>query len=108
MLDWRVDFQNLPAGSGPQWPTRGYAQAGDDDWAGYKYERAEILEFVRREKITGFAMIAGDRHSFQAGVLSPSLPPGRFEPVGVEFVVGSISAPGCAKGQSTTLQKTTR
>jgi alkaline phosphatase D len=105
MLDWRVDFQNLPPGSGPVWPTTGYAQAGDDDWAGYKYERAEILEFVRREKITGFLTIAGDRHSFQAGVLSPSLPPKRFEPVGVEFVVGSISAPGICEGLEYNIRK---
>ncbi len=98
MLDWRTNFQNLPEGLGPQWPSAGYAQLGDDDWAGYRYERAEILDFVRREKISGFATIAGDRHSFQAGVLSPSLPPKKFEPVGVEFVTGSISAPTICEG----------
>jgi hypothetical protein len=59
MLDWRVDSQNLPPGW-PQRPTTG-SQAGEDDWAGYKHERAEILEFVRREKITGFPAMAGDR-----------------------------------------------
>ena len=105
MLDWRTDFQNLPTEIGPKWPTTGYAQLGDDDWAGYRYERGEILEFVRREKITGFATIAGDRHSFQAGVLSPSLPPNRFEPVGVEFVTGSISAPGVCEGAEYNIAK---
>jgi alkaline phosphatase D len=105
MLDWRTDFQNLPEGIGPKWPTAGYAQLGDDDWAGYRHERAEILDFVRREKISGFATIAGDRHSFQAGVLSPSLPPKKFEPVGVEFVTGSISAPGIFEGLEYNLGK---
>jgi hypothetical protein len=40
------------------------------------------------------AALAGDRHAFTAGVLSTSLPPEPFEPLGVEFVRGSISAPG--------------
>jgi alkaline phosphatase D len=94
MLDWRTDFQNLPPDVGPRWPTTGYALLGDDDWSGYRAERAEILDVVRREHITGFASIAGDRHSFLAGVVSASLPPKRFEPVGAEFVTGSVSAPG--------------
>lgn len=38
-LDWRIDFQNLPEGVGPKWPTTGYALFGDDDWSGYRHER---------------------------------------------------------------------
>jgi hypothetical protein len=72
----------------------GYGQLGDDDWTGYRTERAEILEFIRTHGITGFVSLAGDRHAFQAGVLSRSLPPDEFVPVAVEFVTGSISAPG--------------
>jgi alkaline phosphatase D len=72
----------------------GYALFEDDDWSGYRAERAEILDFVRKERIGGFATLAGDRHAFTAGVLSISLPPTPFEPMGVEFVTGSISAPG--------------
>jgi alkaline phosphatase D len=94
MIDWRTDFHNLPAGIGPKWPTGGYALFEDDDWSGYRAERAEILEFVRKHSIAGFATLAGDRHAFTAGVLSISLPPRPFEPMGVEFVTGSISAPG--------------
>jgi alkaline phosphatase D len=94
MLDMRVDFQNLPKDIGPQWPGESYAQFGDDDWSGYLSERAEILEVIRREGITGVVSIAGDRHSFQAGVVSESLPPQRFEPAMAEFVTGSVSAPG--------------
>lgn len=38
--------------------------------------------------------VAGDRHSFWAGLASKGLPPKPFEPVGIAFVTGSISAPG--------------
>jgi len=94
MVDWRADLQNLPPGPGPRWPVAGYGLIGGGDWSSYRAERAEILDFVRREKLAGFASLAGDRHAFSAGRLSASLPPRPFEPVGVEFIVGSISAPG--------------
>jgi alkaline phosphatase D len=94
MLDWRADLQNLPADLGAKWPFAGYGLLGGDDWSGYRAERAEILELVRREKLAGFATLAGDRHAFAAGLLSAALPPGRFAPVGVEFITGSVSAPG--------------
>src|SRR5262249_50636261 len=29
LLDWRIDFQNLPEGHGPAWPDGGYAQLVD-------------------------------------------------------------------------------
>src|SRR5579872_156695 len=94
MLDWRTDFHRLPSGVGPKWPASGYAVFGDDDWSGYRAERTEILDFVRKESIGGFATLAGDRHAFTAGLLSTSLPPKRFDVAGVEFITGSISAPG--------------
>jgi alkaline phosphatase D len=94
MLDWRADCSNVPPETGAHWPATGYGQLGDDDWSGYRTERAEIFEFVRARGITGFVSLAGDRHSFQAGLLSRALPPKQFVPVGAEFVTGSISAPG--------------
>lgn len=94
MLDWRTDCSSVPPETGAHWPTTGYGQLGDDDWSGYRTERAEIFEFVRTRGITGFVSLAGDRHSFQAGLLSRALPPDEFVPVGAEFVTGSISAPG--------------
>lgn len=97
MLDWRIDFQNLPPELGFKWPTTGYGLLGDDDWSGYRAERREILDFVREHGIPGFATIAGDRHAFLAGTISTDLPPKPFHPVGAEFVVGSISAPGLAE-----------
>jgi alkaline phosphatase D len=93
-LDMRADPQNLPAGLAPPWPWQGYAGFGGGDWSTAYVERAEIYDFVRAHGITGFAIVAGDRHSFWAGVAAKALPPQPFVPVGVAFVTGSISAPG--------------
>ncbi|HEY6922111.1 MAG TPA: alkaline phosphatase D family protein, partial [Steroidobacteraceae bacterium] len=94
-LDFRADPKNLPEGLTTSWPGAGYAagfSAGDHSTA--YVERAEIYSFVRGEGITGFATVAGDRHSFWAGLAAESLPPKAFDPIGIAFVCGSISAPG--------------
>jgi alkaline phosphatase D len=93
-LDMRADPQNLPAGLTKQWPGAGFAGFGGGDFSSVYVERGEIYDFVREHGITGFATVAGDRHSFWAGLAAKSLPPKAFEPVGVAFVTGSISAPG--------------
>ena len=93
MLDWRTDFQNAPKEIGLEWPDAGYALFADGDWAGYRAERAEILKMLSQEKISGMVSLGGDRHSFFAGVVSPTLPPQEFKPVAAEFVTGSVSAP---------------
>jgi alkaline phosphatase D len=103
-LDRRTDPQNLPAGiAGSPWPGAGYASLGGGDWSGYATERAEIFDFVRAHGIAGFAIVAGDRHSFWAGRAAKALPPRPFEPVGVEFITGSISAPGMPEDLEHTL-----
>ncbi len=93
-LDFRADPQNLPPGLTRPWPGAGYAGFGGGDHGSAYVERAEIYDFVRDHGITGFATIAGDRHSFWAGLAANSLPPADFHPVGIAFVTGSISAPG--------------
>lgn len=98
MLDLRSDLHRLPPPARGAWPSDGYAIIADDDWSAYRTERNEILNAIEHEGITGVVTIAGDRHAFNAGVLSPTLPPEPFEPVAAEFVVGSISAPGIAEG----------
>jgi alkaline phosphatase D len=57
-------------------------------------ERAEIYDLVRDSKITGFAIVSGDRHTFWAGYAASELPPGKFEPVGLSFVGASLVSPG--------------
>jgi alkaline phosphatase D len=94
-LDMRADPQNLPEGTTKPWPWAGYASfAGSGDHSTAYVERGEIYDFVAAHGITGFATIAGDRHSFWAGLAAKSLPPQSFSPVGIAFVTGSISAPG--------------
>lgn len=68
-------------------------------------ERGEIYDFVAANGITGFATVAGDRHSFWAGLAAKSLPPKPFVPVGIAFVTGSISAPGIVEALEHALPK---
>jgi alkaline phosphatase D len=93
-LDFRADPQHLPPGLAARWPGAGYACFGGGDYGSAYLERAEIYDFVRSNGVTGFATVAGDRHSFWAGLAAKALPPQAFEPVGIAFVTGSISAPG--------------
>ena len=93
-LDFRADPQNLPPNLTKPWPGAGYAGFGGGDHSAAYVERAEIYNLVRDAGITGFATVAGDRHSFWAGLAAKSLPPDKFEPVGVAFITGSVSAPG--------------
>jgi alkaline phosphatase D len=104
-LDMRADPQNLPAGITTSWPWSGYAVFPFQDWSTAYVERGEIYDFVREHSITGFVTVAGDRHSFWAGLAAKSLPPRPFEPVGVAFVTGSISAPGVVEALEYGLSK---
>lgn len=105
-LDFRADLQNLPAGLTKPWIGAGYGDGGSGDMSGAYTERAEVYDFVRDKKITGFATVSGDRHSFWAGLSAKALPPRAFEPVGIAFITGSISAPGMAEGSEYSLPKT--
>lgn len=103
MIEWRIDFQNLPEGVGAKWPDVGYGTMGTDDWSGYRHERAEILDFIRKNAITGVAAVCGDRHAFEAGVVSDA--PESVAPTIAEFVTGSISAPGLFEGAEYSIAK---
>ena len=94
-LDMRTDPQNLPGGfAKTAWMGKGFGTFGGGDFSGAFAERAEIYDLVRDHKLSGFVTISGDRHSFWAGYAAPRLPPAGFDPVGLSFIVGSISAPG--------------
>jgi len=98
-LDMRTDPQNLPGDLRKKWPGEDYGGFGGGEPCTAYFERSEIYDVIAKEGITGFAAVAGDRHSFWAGVATKSLPPRGFEPVGIAFVTGSISAPGMAESQ---------
>src|SRR6476659_9984647 len=104
-IDERVDPQNLPAGLLPKpWPA-GYANNSPNDYGCAWAERSEIYDLVRDSKITGFAIVSGDRHSFWAGYATSQLPPGKFEPVGLSFVGASLTSPGPMEGNEHNLKK---
>jgi alkaline phosphatase D len=104
-LDMRADPQKLPPGITKPWPGAGYAGFAGGDHSTAYVERGEIYDFVGDHGITGFVTVAGDRHSFWAGLAAKSLPPQPFAPVGIAFVTGSISAPGIAEALEHTLAK---
>ncbi len=105
-LDWRADPQNLPAGLTKEpWPKNSYAALGGGDYGTAYAERAEIYQLVRDAKITGFAIVSGDRHSFWAGYAAADLPPGKFEPVGLSFVGASLASPGAMEAYEHNLPK---
>ena len=97
-LTGRTDPQNLSPAFADRWPAgAGY---GIMQGGGYQVEHAEIFDMVREEGITGFTVVAGDKHAFWAGYPSKTLPPLAFDPVGVEFVTGSISSQTFAEVQN--------
>jgi alkaline phosphatase D len=101
-LTGRTDPQNLPPEFADRWPKgAGYGVIN----GAYGVEHAEIFDMVRAEGITGLAIVAGDKHSFWAGYPSKTLPPRAFDPVGVEFITGSISAQGAAEVYELTYPK---
>ena len=105
-LDSRSDPQNLPPGLTKEtWPQGIYASMGTGDYGAAYHERAEIYDLVRGEKITGFAIVSGDRHSFWAGYATSELPPGKFDPVGLSFVGASLSSAGTMEAQEHTFPK---
>lgn len=105
-LDSRADPQNLPSGLAKQaWPANTFAALLGGDHSTAWMERAEIYQTVRDAKMTGFAIVSGDRHSFWAGYASAELPPGKFEPVGLSFIGASLCSPGTMEAQEHRVKK---
>ena len=102
----RADPENLPAGLTKQkWPAGRFANVGGGDYGSAWTERNEIYNLVRDSKITGFAIVSGDLHSFWAGYAAPHLPPAKFEPVGLSFTGGSMSSVGGGEANEYRIKK---
>ncbi len=87
-MEVRSDYQNLPGELGSKWPKDvGYAVIDNR----FLRDKDFIFDFIHDHKITGFCVVGGDRHAFHAGLASKALPPKKYEPLGVEFITGSIS-----------------
>jgi alkaline phosphatase D len=103
-LSLRVDPQNLPPEFADTWPSTEYGYLNRS----YTLEHREIFSMVRNEGITGLAICVGDKHSFWAGYASETLPPRAFEPAGVEFVTGAITAQNSGEVQALTFPRDNR
>jgi len=98
-LDIRIDPENIPSNMvNKSWPANSFGILRTDEWGAAYHERGEIYDLVRDAKITGFAIVSGDRHSFWAGYAAAKLPPNEYEPVGLSFVGGSLVSPGAMEG----------
>lgn len=87
-MELRSDYQNLTGELGSRWPKdAGYALIDSR----FLRDKEIIFDCIKEQQITGFCVVAGDRHAFYAGLASKALPPKKFEPLGVEFIVGSVS-----------------
>ncbi|WP_206367549.1 alkaline phosphatase D family protein [Sphingomonas sp. HDW15A] len=106
-LDIRIDPEHIPASMvAKSWPANTFGILRTDEWGAAYQERGEIYDLVRDAKITGFAIVSGDRHSFWAGYAAAKLPPNEYEPVGLSFVGGSLVSPGRWKVLRTASRKT--
>ena len=92
-LDMRADPQNLPPGITKPWPGAGYAGFGGGDHSTRVCGAGEIYDFVRDHGITGFATVAGDRHSFWAGLAAKGAAAETIRARRCGLCYGSISAP---------------
>ena len=92
----RLACRPEPAEGLPNWPGGSYA-CWRGDLSAFIPNARELYDFIRDRRIEGFVTVSGDRHSFWAGYAAKALPPKAFEPVGVAFICGSISAPGMAE-----------
>lgn len=63
-----------------------------DQWDGYPVERARLFSSLRQAGVKNFVTITGDLHTFVAGYQKVNFDKPADPPVGVCFVVGSISA----------------
>ncbi len=101
-MEVRSDYQNLPGELGSKWPKdAGYAVVDNR----FLRDKDLIFDFIRDKEINGFCVVGGDRHAFHAGLVSKSLPPKPYEPLGVEFITGSISQQTLFEVMEVTMKK---
>ena len=65
-----------------------------DSWDGFPIERRNILEFIHRERISGFVSLAGDIHNYYAGRIHLDPFDAASPTVGHEVVTASVTSNG--------------
>jgi len=101
-MEVRSDYQNLPGELGAKWPKDvGYAVIDNR----FLRDKDIIFDYIKDHKVTGFCVVGGDRHAFHAGLAAKALPPKQYEPLGVEFITGSVSQQGLFEVLEVTMAK---
>lgn len=68
-----------------------------DQWDGYPAERTLLFKTIKEAQVKNFVTITGDLHTFVAGYQKLDFDDQSDQPMGVEFVVGSITASNLAE-----------
>ncbi|AFY49315.1 phosphodiesterase/alkaline phosphatase D [Nostoc sp. PCC 7524] len=68
-----------------------------DQWDAYPAERTLLFKAIKAAKVKNFVTITGDLHTFVAGYQKLDFDDQSDQPMGVEFVVGSITASNLAE-----------
>ncbi len=63
-----------------------------DAWDGYPSHRAELMTYLKTNKIGNVVAITGDLHAFQCGTIRDNPDPAVGTPVAVDFVAAGISS----------------
>lgn len=76
-----------------------------DQWDGYPAERALLFSTLKEAGVKNFVTITGDFHSFVTGYQKVNFNDPQEEPIGVEFLVGSISSSNFAETHNSSAQE---
>lgn len=82
----RVDLSAIPFANYPD------VVVADDAWGGYPGEINELMQFVKRERISNLVSCTGDHHCHGAALLTDDPDAKTPKPVAAEFLVAGISS----------------
>jgi alkaline phosphatase D len=76
-----------------------------DQWDGYPVERALLFATLKEAGVKNFVTITGDFHSFVTGYQKVNFDDPQEEPIGVEFLVGSMASSNFAETNNSSWQE---
>ncbi|WP_017653860.1 alkaline phosphatase D family protein [Fortiea contorta] len=79
--------------------------ASFDQWDGYPAERSFIFQTLKEAGVKNFVTITGDFHTFVGGYQKVNFDDSLEEPIGVEFLVGSVASSNFAESISSSSQQ---
>jgi len=78
-----------------------------DQWDGYPVERAMLFSTLKEAGVKNFVTITGDFHTFVTGYQKVNFDDPQEEPIGVEFLVGSMASSNLAETHNSNPQEFT-